>query len=167
MPLNTVIPLLAEAQDLLTRSGLRTLHEVIDVCCSGMESLSQESDSYHYSIAFCLDIIPHFEKELTELSLALKVPANVADCLHIRCSDVQGHAFALVEDMALFMREKKLRNGTATQSVQEERILSFFETSGYWKPDSGEIVTDTYYKLLPIAVMRDFTEPKTIPRPYI
>ena len=161
MPFSTVKPLLAEAQDLLDRSGLRSLDEVIDVCCSGLGFLAREGDSYCGSLPFCQGITPHFEKELMELVRTLKVPADTVACLQIRCGDVQGQAFALLEDMALFMREKKLRNGAVTQSAQEERVLSFFESSGHWKPDSGEVVTDTYYKLLPIAVIRDFTEAKT------
>lgn len=161
MPFSTVKPLLAEAEALLDRSGLRPMDELIDVCCMGLGYLSRDCTAYSGIVPFCAAIAPHFENELMGLVRALKnAPDKSADSLSLY-GDVQARSFALVEDLALFMREKKLRDGGGPQSAAEERLLSFFESCGNWHADSGEVVTDTYYKLLPIAVMRDIAEAKT------
>ena len=158
MPFTTVKTLLAEAGALLDKSGLRRTDELIDICGIGLEYLARESNAYCATIRFCSALAPHFESELISLIGTLKPKReNAAESLSL-CDDVQASAFALVEDMALFMREKKLRDGGGLQSTAEERILSYFENCGNWFADSGEIVTDTYYKLLPIAVVHDMTE---------
>ena len=161
MPFSTVKPLLAEAEALLDRSGLRSTDELIDVCCTGLGLLAREGHAYRGAVPFCAAIAPHFENELMGLVRALKSKGQHDGDAFFLSGDVQGRAFALVEDLALFMREKKLRDGGGPQSVAEERVLAFFESCGNWLADSGEVVTDTYYKLLPIAVMRDFAEAKT------
>lgn len=160
MPLSTVKPLLAEVQDLLERSGLRPMDELIDVCCSGLGFFAWEGGSYNGVVPFCSGIAPHFENELMGLARILKTAEEAVTTPGRLYDEAQARAFALVEDRALFMREKKLRDGAGPQSAAEERLLSFFETCGNWQADSGEIVTETYYKLLPIAVMRDFVEAK-------
>lgn len=155
MPFSTVKPLLAEAEALLDTSGLRSMDELIDVCCAGLGLLARDGAAYRDAVPFCATFAPHFEKELTELVRTLKTPGPSATDPYHRFGDVQSLAFALVEDLALFMREKKLREGDGLQTAVAERVLAFFESCGNWLADSGEIVTDTYYNVLPIAVMRD------------
>ena len=161
MPFSTVKPLLAEAEALVDGSGLRPMDELIDICCLGLGFLSREGAAYSGAVPFCSAIAPHFENELMGLVRTLKPLTASSTDTAPHFGEVQERAFALVEDMALFMREKKLRDGAATQSQAEERVMAFFESCGNWLADSGEVVTETYYKLLPIAVMRDLAEAKT------
>ena len=161
MPFSTVKPLLAEAEALLDQSGMRTMDELIDVCCSGLGFLARDGHIYSGIVPFCAAIAPHFENELMGLVRTLKNPGDLRSDPYLLFGEVQARAFALVEDLALFMREKKLRDGGGSQTGTEERILSYFESCGNWLADSGEVVTDTYYKLLPIAVMRDIADAKT------
>ncbi|MCC8194734.1 MAG: hypothetical protein LIP28_08835 [Deltaproteobacteria bacterium] len=140
---------------------MRHSDELIDICCIGLGHLAREGSAYSGAVPFCTAIAPHFENELMGLMRTLKNEGREPIEPLSLYGEVQARAFALVEDMALFMREKKLRDGGGPQTTAEERILSYFESCGNWYADSGEVVTDTYYKLLPIAVMRDFADAKT------
>lgn len=155
MPFTTIKPLLTEAEALLDRQDPRFTDELVDVCRQGIGFLSREASAYCGAVPFCSAIASHFESELTRLLQKLRPPANAGTDAVLHYDDIQEHVFALVEDMALFMREKKLRDGASPQSQVEERLMAHFESCGKWKANSGEIVTETYYKLLPIAVMRD------------
>ncbi len=137
------------------------MDELIDICCAGLGHLAREGDDYCGAVPFCAAIAPHFENELMSLVRALKSHRESPGDPFLFFGDVQGRAFAIVEDIALFMREKKLRNGGGPQHAAEERVLAYFETCGNWAADSGEVVTDTYYKLLPLAVMRDLAGART------
>lgn len=159
MPFSTIKPLLTEAEALLDKQGLRFTDELIDICCQGIGFLSREASAYCDAVPFCSTIASHFENEIESLLQKLRPMADAAADAALRYGDVQEHAFALVEDMALFMREKKLRDGASPQSQVEERLMAYFESCGKWRPDSGELVTETYYTLLPIAVMRDLAQP--------
>lgn len=161
MPFHTVKPLLAEAEALLTESGLRPFDELIEVCCSGLGFLAREGAAYNGTVPFCATIAPHFENELMALVRILKKTERQQSDPSLFYGEVQASCFVLLENLALFMREKKLRDGGGPQSTAEERILAYFETCGNWHPESGEVVTDTYYRLLPITVMRDLTTAKT------
>ena len=161
MPFSTVKPLLAEAEALLDRSGLRSMDELIDICCAGLGHLSRDHGAYSGVVPFCTAIAPHFENELMGMVRILKNHEDASQDAQSLFGNIQARAFALVEDLALFMREKKLRDGGGPQSAAEERVLSYFESCGNWHADSGEVVTDTYYKLLPIAVLRDIAESRT------
>ncbi len=130
MPFSTVKPLLAEAEALLDRSGLRSVDELIDVCCTGLGLLTREGDAYRGVVPFCAAIAPHFENELMGLVRTLKNKDPFPEDTSSLYGDVQGRVFALVEDLALFMREKKLRDGGGPQTTAEERVLSFFESCG-------------------------------------
>jgi len=155
MPITTVKPLLAEAEALLTESKFRSMDDLIDMCAMGLGFLAREAETYDKDIRFCAGIAPHFINELTALVHILNNTATGPWLSFSFFGEVQIRAFALVEDMALFMREKKLRAGCKRQHPTEERILVFFESSGNWPADNGEIVTDTYYKQLPVAVIHD------------
>lgn len=155
MPISTVKPLLAEAEALLTRSGLRSTDELTDICGTGLGFFAVKADAYHDLLPFCGRVAPHFINELSGLVHTLKT----ARASHVKgfsfFGEVQHRAFALVEDMALFMREKKLRSGGRRQHPTEERIMAYFENSGNWPANNGEMVTDAYYSLIPVAVLHD------------
>jgi len=155
MPFSTLKSLFAEAEALLENSGLRFTDELIDVCCTGLAFFAREGDTYSGAVPFCTAFTPHFENEIIGLVGVLKNRKHVSEDPLFLYGEVQGRVFAVVEDLALFMREKKLRDGGGPQTTAEERVLMFFEHCGNWSADSGEVVTETYYKLLPSAVMRD------------
>lgn len=161
MPFNTAKSLLAEAEALLAGSGLRPLDELIEVCGAGLGFLAREGATYSGIVPFCATITPHFESELRVLVQNLKKTDTQQSDPSLFYGEIQASCFALLENLALFMREKKLRNGGSPQSTAEERVLAYFETCGNWRPDSGEVVTDTYYRLLPIAVLHSLTTVKT------
>lgn len=66
----------------------------------------------------------------------------------------QDLAFQLVEDMAVLLREKYLRNG-CEPSPDELALMDYFETRGHWKFGDQTLVTEFYYIGLPIAVIND------------
>ena len=161
MPFSTLKSLFAEAEALLKNSSLRFTDELIDVCCAGLAFFAREGDSYNGAVPFCASFIPHFENELLGLVDVLKNKKHDSEDPLFLYGEVQGRVFAVVEDLALFMREKKLRYGGGPQTTTEERVLMFFEHCGNWSANSGEVVTDTYYMLLPSAVMRDSAKAET------
>ncbi len=63
--------------------------------------------------------------------------------------------FALIEDLAVIMREKALRCPMATSG--EKRIFEYFEQSGNWEIEDGTLVSMFYYVYIPAAVERDRT----------
>ena len=65
----------------------------------------------------------------------------------------QDYAFLLVEDMALLVREKYLREGCDTQTSEERILIDYFETRGHWRFGDQTLVTEFYYIGLPIAVI--------------
>lgn len=106
----------------------------------------------------------HFTEELTRLIHLLESqPGDTGRIDMLLFGDVQACAFALVEDMALFLREKKLRAGCAPQPGPEEEIMAFFETCGNWPRDGTELVVDYYYTQIPLAVMMETLRSATRP----
>lgn len=72
----------------------------------------------------------------------------------------EGHWLEIFEDLALIVREKQLRCGGKAFAAIEERILRYFEASGYWDEDDGRLVSQWYWHRLPlrrtnIAYFRD------------
>lgn len=153
MSLSTVKTLSAKAEALLSKSQLRPLDELIDVCASGLGHISRENDAYCVVVSFGAKLLPHFTNELRQLVAVLERADAHRDKKRL-ADTVQEHAFALVEDMALFKRERKCREGYADMHPDAERVLTFFETSGNWDPKLHELVTDMYYNQIPIAVMQ-------------
>ncbi|CAK7010398.1 MAG: hypothetical protein DELT_02057 [Desulfovibrio sp.] len=154
MPLNTAKPLMAEAEALLAASRLAETDELIGLCAEGLGFLCREASAYCGTTRYCKRFVPHFSEQLAALVHTLQSSGEPSSQNFSHFGEVQQNSFALLEDIALFMREKTLRNGEKANET-EERILSYFETCGNWLAPSGEMVTDTYYNLLPIAVMRD------------
>lgn len=154
MPLRTVKLSLAKAEDLLNRSQLAALDELIAVCALGLGHLAREASAYRDALPFCASLARHFEKELAELVAILETcdQEDITEAARTRYGVIQERAFCLVEDIALFMREKKLRAGSVEQSQPEERVMAFFETSGHWPPSERLLVTDLYYTQIPLAV---------------
>lgn len=160
MPLTTVKPMMAEAQALLTSSKLANTDENIHFCAQGLGFLATETDTYCKLISYSKKCIPHFIEELTSLVRLLESsPAPLPEEFSL-FGEVQEKAFALVEDMALFVREKVLRSGAVVEHAFEEKLLSHFESSGNWVPANGEEITDTYYTRLPISVMNSMAKPQ-------
>lgn len=155
MPINTAKPLLAEAEALLASSGLRSMDELIDVCCVGLNHLALEADSFCNAIPACAELESHFVKELTALTNALKNGESLQHEAFSLFGEVHHRAFGLVEDMALFFREKKLRDGYKRQHPDAEQVMEYFESSGNWAANSGDKVTDMYFNGIPIRVKHD------------
>ena len=153
MPFHILTPQLTKGAALLNQRGVRSLDELLAVCHLGLDYIARNSEAFCEAISFCTIIMPHFEDELARLIRFLEPHADAAPAdPESFFGDVQGCAFALVEDIALFMREKKLRTGCALQHPTEERILAYFEGCGKWRREYGELVTDLYYSQLPLAV---------------
>lgn len=87
----------------------------------------------------CLDPQLPFTKHFLCLSAALPL----AD---------EGHWLEVFEDLALIMREKQLRCGGKAHAAIEERILRYFETSGYWDEGDGRLVSRWYWYRLPLSI---------------
>ena len=61
--------------------------------------------------------------------------------------------FALIEDMAVLMREKTLRCSEAAPG--EKKILEYFERSGNWEIGDGTLVSMFYHVYVPSVIERD------------
>lgn len=155
MPFSTVKPLLVKAEALLDQLQLRQLDGLLDICALGLGHLALEVESYHNMVSFCVIIMPHFENELVQLVRILETchTAKGAESAKARFGEIQERAFCLVEDMALFAREKKLRSGCVRQAEADERLTAYFETSGQWPPEQKTLVADMYYVQIPAAVL--------------
>lgn len=154
MPLTTLTPLIAKGETLLSHSPSLQSDRVIRLCRDGLGHLAREASSYSGKLILCESMVRHFEKELDGLIGKLDSSPSHDDAAArlSRIGDVQGCAFCLLEDMALFMREKNLREGCPACRGVEQEIMSFFEDSGNWPRDAHALVTDMYYDTLPSAV---------------
>lgn len=155
MPLTTIKPMMAEAQALLASSKFTDTDENINFCAQGLDFLVKETDTYCKAISYSKKYVPHFTDELTGLVRLLESPPEPSAEGFSFFGEVHQRAFALVEDMALFVREKVLQNGAVVEHPFEKKLLSHFESSGNWVPANGEEITDTYYNRLPISVMNN------------
>lgn len=158
MPLSTVKPMMAEAEALLVSSGLADSDELIAICTQALGLLAGEADAYCKTMSYGRRFVPHFIEQLSALVRLLEPAASSETKGFTLFGEVQARSFALVEDMALFIREKMLRNGAVAEFPLEEKILSYFESCGNWSLANGEKVTDAYYCLLPISVMNDMAK---------
>ncbi len=68
------------------------------------------------------------------------------------CQDMQAASFAMVESLALVMRETALRTGTPPTQA-ETALLKYFEESGNWSPKDKTLVSDYYYREIPAALL--------------
>lgn len=66
----------------------------------------------------------------------------------------EGHWLEVFEDLALIVREKQLRCGGKAHVAIEERILRYFETSGYWDEGDGRLVSQWYWHRLPLRMIK-------------
>lgn len=126
------------------------------ICCRGLKVLMQNWDDYsqhcvsskRFLQCFCTNIYRLIEHSLGEKNVTAEPsPSELDDTI-----------FALVEEMAVLMREYLLRNGYESSSVTEQGIFEFFETSGYWFLGDGTLVSEYYYVVLPTRVMSDLVE---------
>lgn len=157
MPLSTVKPIMTKAEALLVSSRFTTADETVAICAQALGFLARESKSYCNTLHYSKKFVPHFIEQVTGLVHLLDAPAPQEAKGFSLFGEVQSRSFAIVEDTALFIREKMLRAGAAVEHPLEEKVLSYFESSGNWLPRSGEQVIETYYTLLPVAVMHDMT----------
>lgn len=149
--------MMAEAEALLVSSGLGNTDEIITICAESLGFFAREADAYCKAICYSKRFLPHFIEQLTGLVRFLESPATADTEGFSLFGEVQARAFSLVEDMALFTREKVLQNGAVAEHPFEKKLLSYFESCGNWAAGSNEEVTDTYYNRLPISVMQRMT----------
>ena len=125
-----------------------TQAEMFEVCARGLEAVCAHLDRYRSGVVMTAD----FLKELGETAKGV--------CGET-CSDVQAASFALVELMALVMRETSLRAGTVPTQA-EAALLRYFEESGNWDPHDSTLVSDYYYRKIPMALLPSFSGEKTM-----
>lgn len=152
MPFSTVKSSLAKAEALLDQLRLRQLDELLDIGALMFGHLARTTESYRNMVPFCTIIMEHFESELAHL-VGILEGCDGAESAKSSYGKIQERVFCLVEDMALFAREKKLRSGCVEQAEPEERLMAYFEASGHWHPEQRIQVTDMYYTQIPAAVM--------------
>lgn len=154
MSLTTLAPLIAKGETLLSHSPCLHTDTIIRLCRDGLGYLAREAQAYAGKLILSEPVLGHFKEELDCLIGSLDPGHFRANALagfaHI--GDVQGCAFCLLEDMALFIREKNLREGRPDCHGVEKEIMAFFENSGNWPKDGKALVTDMYYNKLPSAV---------------
>ena len=120
--------------------------KLITACVAGLRMLSSHCGEYDDKVRYGQDYIRHFLKELGNLC------ANGKDGFTLNeCHDA---AFALMEDMALFVREKMLRTGFVNCLEEEKALINFFEQCGSWAFDERTVLMDDYHVRMPVAVMK-------------
>lgn len=122
-------------------------------CAAGLQNLATHAELYDEQVQAARDFAAHFEQELRLLpSAARKLSMTLVPYDLPAMWDT---AFGLLEDMAVFVREKVLRTGFANATETEGSLLRYFETSGYWKAGDGTLVSEAYYVTLPATVLHE------------
>ncbi len=152
MPISISKPLLVEGGDIFSRYAGETDDMFILICARGLRAIAEQSGAYEVSIQMTAKFMLHLQEELEKLRAYFSGTGKSGVMAHAR---MQEAAFCLVEDMALVMREKKLRTGCIANCADEEALLAFFEGSGYWRAADGSMVTGAYYVDLPVAVLHN------------
>lgn len=80
----------------------------------------------------------HFFSELASLKGDSARPADPADCW-----------LCLLEDLALFFRERFLRHPEEHVPEEEQMVMDYFESSGEWHPEDAKLVSQAYWVGLP------------------
>lgn len=128
----------------------------IAACCTGLRVLSGNAAEYDATVQCCSAFFAQFRDALQEFC-GVDVPPGETpvDLRHARAREVDA-AFAMLEPMILFVREKALRTGYSLLSREERALLAYFKKSGLWPGvDRHNILLDTYYGILPAAVVGD------------
>ncbi len=154
MPIPIPNALLVEGGDLFARYGDAFDDVFARVCCRGLQALAAQQETYAAFTRASADFMRHLHTELCEFTAQYSLSVQPGPSLAL----VQEAAFCMIEDMALIMREKKLRMGCTGLCAGEEELMAFFEGSGYWKAGDGTLVTDVYYAQLPARVLHELLE---------
>lgn len=69
----------------------------------------------------------------------------------------------LLEDMALFFRERFLRHPEEQVPDIERRVMDYFESSGEWHPEDGKYVSQSYWVHLPERWREEYRRRGSVP----
>lgn len=148
--------------------------ETLEKCINYLQSFEQDagkSESGTY-IAMCRQglqgMLDNIEKYSGGIQAATYIRdcfmANLRDLAHIAELDGSYHnagrvgslndlCFAMVEEIAVLVRERYLREGCKGLSPNEKSLMDYFEGSGMWFMGDSTMVSDYYYVKLPVAVL--------------
>ncbi len=140
-----------EAAAQLLRDATGEAGGLLSRCAAGLRGLAAQAELYDEQIVTAREFVPHFEEEL----LRLREDAPSARHAMSELSGVWDAAFALLEDIVVFMREKVLRTGFAEATETERSVMRYFETCGHWKAGDGTLVSETYYVTLPATILHE------------
>lgn len=140
-----------EAAALLLRDATGEAGGLLARCSAGLRALASQAELYDEQIVTMREFIPHFEEELLQLR------ENTPSSRHAvgELPGVWDAAFALLEDIVVFMREKVLRTGFAEAMESERSTLRYFENCGHWKAGDGTLVSEAYYVTLPATILHE------------
>lgn len=122
-------------------------------CASALQNLAASAQLYDAQIRTARDFTMHFERELQLLAAMAEKRTIKSDAFTL--STLWDTAFGLIEDMAVFTREKVLRTGFANATETEASLLRYFEVSEYWKAGDGTLVSEAYHVTLPATVLHE------------
>lgn len=115
----------------ISRSTDTTMAEL---CRAGLLELQANADDYDA----CTLVATFFKDELLR---------------HLTEEVTDDTVFALIEDLAVIIREKTLRCSLATS--EEKKILEYFEQSGNWEIGDGTLISMFYYVHVPVVIERE------------
>ncbi len=119
------------------------------ICAGAMRILAGHAEEYDREINDSRGFVKHFQETIQDMVSFLKGSGSFAPDPDVAYEK----AFVLVEELAVFMREKHLRSACGSENKVCRKLLDFFESSGHWRPGDGTMVTEYYYVVLPVAAM--------------
>ena len=138
---------------LLLQGATGDMADLFTRCAAGLQNLAAYAELYDEQIRTARDFAAHFEQELRLLQAMAK--KQFVKTASYDVPVLWDTAFGLLEDLAVFTREKVLRTGFADATETEGSLLCYFETSGYWKAGDGTLVSEAYYVTLPATVLHE------------
>ena len=119
------------------------------LCAKALRILSNHADEYDQDVKESRMLFKHFKRGLQELA-ALSANSKFNSDKSLR--QAKEKTFALIEELAVFMREKNLRASSQSGKCVCRELLDYFESSGHRRPDDGTIVAQFYFVILPLAI---------------
>lgn len=133
------------------QGGAASEFDSVALCRQGLQGIFSNLGSYSNKIQSATFIHDCFRKNLSSLeSLAdADVSAEKTDT----AASLNDLCFAMIEEMAVLMRERYLREGGKDLSVSEKAVTDYFESSGNWYIGDTTMVSEYYFVKLPVTVI--------------
>ncbi len=143
-------------------SGLRDFADRYDVYASTATTSARFVNEFAEKVKTIVDAFPQHDmgdpakrKLIWQNMQDKRCPSKYIEGASIYANRCHDEAFALVESMVVIVREMHLRMGAGDVSDVHGDLMSFFEARCQWRADDDTLVSDYYYRRVPIAVLHD------------